>query len=556
MNLLVYFLFALLPIVTPFVLLVVANWPAARAMPVTYLVTVVVAMLIWQVSFVQVAASTVQGFIVTLEILYIVFGAILLLKIMQESGAFNTIREGLLGISRDRRVQAIIIAWLFGSFIESASGFGSTPVICVPILIAIGFPALAAIITALIIQVPASTFGAVGTPILIGLESGLEGLERVQQEVTDLEISLTDYLLRITAETGLLHGLVSIFVPLFLVIVLTTYFGKQRTWKDGLSIAWFALFAGAAFAIPYSLTAVFLGPAFPSLLGSLVALAVVITVARRGWLMPENAWDFPPRSEWLDTWGGATTLHLSDVQAPVPPIKAWMPYGLLGVLLILSRLKTLPFHQWLQAFEISFSNIFGTDVSASVQPLFLPATIFIVVIIITCFLHQLKFNQIRRAVRGTFQKTVATALAIGASVPLAKVFINSGVNASGLPSIPITLADGVSSLLGQVWPFFAPMIGAIGTFVSGSATVSNIMFASFQFGVAEQAGFAVTTILSLQSIGSSIGNMIAVANIVPAITIAGALGREGLVLGRLIPLAIGYLGVVGGIGLIVVLALG
>ncbi len=147
-------LLALTPILTAFLLLVVANRPATQAMPVAYLVTVVIALLVWKVSFIQIAASTIEGIIVTVEVLYIVFGAILLLNILQESGAISKIRQGLLNVSRDRRIQVILIAWLLGGFIEAASGFGSTPVIVVPLLVAIGFPAMAAVIAALINELP------------------------------------------------------------------------------------------------------------------------------------------------------------------------------------------------------------------------------------------------------------------------------------------------------------------------------------------------------------------------------------------------------------------
>ena len=111
MQLALYSLLALAPILTAFLLLVVANRPATQAMPVAYLMTAIIAVLLWKVPLIQVLASTVEGLLVTLEILYIVFVAILLLNVLQESGAMGTIRQGLLGISGDRRIQVIVIAW-------------------------------------------------------------------------------------------------------------------------------------------------------------------------------------------------------------------------------------------------------------------------------------------------------------------------------------------------------------------------------------------------------------------------------------------------------------
>jgi lactate permease len=231
-------------------------------------------------------------------------------------------------------------------------------------------------------------------------------------------------------------------------------------------------------------------------------------------------------------------------------LQAWTPYLLLGIILALSRFRFLPLRRWLQSAQLDFSNIFGTPVSISTQPLFLPGTIFLVVAILTYFLHQLQMNQMKRAIAGAGAKLVGTALAIGASVPMAKVFINSDVNASGLLSMPLTLAEGVSGLLGSIWPFFAPVVGTVGTFVSGSATVSNMMFSLFQFGVAEQIGVSASLILALQCVGATAGNIIAIANIVPAVATVGLIGREGILLRQLLLPVIVYLIFAGVLGVL------
>jgi lactate permease len=553
MQILFYSLLALLPILTAFVLLVIAHRPATQAMPIAYFVTVILALGVWQVPFLQVAASTLEGLLTTLEILYIVFGAILLLNTLQTSGAISKIRQGLLGISSDRRIQVIIIAMLFGSFIEGASGFGTPAVICVPLLVAIGFPAMAAVIASLITQAAPSTFGAVGTPIIIGITGGLSDSPVVQAEINRLGINFSEYLGEISIKTALIQGIISVFVPLLLVSILTGLFGQNRSWREGLSIAPFALFAGIAFAIPYALTAYLIGPEFPTIVGGLVGLAIVVPATKHRWFAPATNWDFPPPAEWLETWQGVSKTAAPEISAKMPAFKAWMPYILLGILLALSRFHFLPFRQWLQSLQINFPNILGTDISASTQPLFLPATIFIMVVVITYFLHGLQPKQLQIAIINSFQKLVGTALAIGASVPMAKVFINSGVNESGLASMPLTLADGVSSLTGQTWPFFAPMIGAVGSFVAGSTTVSNMMFSLFQFGVAQQINVSPPLILALQSVGAAAGNMIAIPNIVAAAATVSLIGCEGMLLSQLfLPLSL-YLLLAGILGAIATL---
>ncbi|MEB3310029.1 MAG: L-lactate permease [Snowella sp.] len=551
MQLALYSLFALIPILTAFFLLVIANRPATQAMPIAYLVTAIIGLLVWKMSFLQIAASTLEGWVTTCEILYIVFGAILLLNTLQESGAIAKIRQSLLTISRDRRIQAILIAWLFGCFIEGASGFGTPAVICVPLLVAIGFPAMAAVLIALIIQTTPSAFGAIGTPILIGVSGGLSGSSAVDQQISRLGVSFSDYLANIGTKTGLVQAIIGIFIPFLLTVMLTTEFGDRKSWRDALPVLGFSLFAGLAFTIPYALTAFWIGPEFPSLLGGLVGLMVVIPAAKRGFLTPKEIWDFPDRNQWPSPWNGKSSEKISDKMVEMTAIKAWTPYVLVSLFLVLSRLRNLPFRQWLQSVKVNFVDIFGTTVSISSQPLFLPGTLFIATVAVTYFLHQMKPQQIQRASVGAARKLVATALAIGASVPMAKVFINSGVNEAGLASMPLTLAEGASSLAGQLWPLFAPIIGMIGAFVSGSVTVSNLMFSLFQFGVAEQIGTLAPNILALQVVGAAAGNMIAVSNIVAAVATVGLVGREGILMRKLLLPLLFYLIFAGILGLII-----
>ncbi|MGJ3253103.1 MAG: L-lactate permease [Elainellaceae cyanobacterium] len=558
MELLFYSLIALIPIATVFILLVIARRPAGQAMPIAYLVTVIIALAIWRVPWTQVAASSVQGLVAAIEILYIVFGAILLLNTLQESGAIASIRQSLLGISRDRRVQVMIIAWLFGSFIEGASGFGTPAVITVPLLVAIGFPAMAAVIAALIIQSTSSTFGAVGTPIIIGVDAGLGGVPAVEQQLADLGLTQAEYLSTIGQWAGVFHGIIGTFLPLVLIMVITAGFGARKSIADGLGAWKFALFAGLAFTIPYTLTALLIGPEFPTLIGGLVGLGIVVPAARRRFLVPQQIWDFPPADEWPDSWAGRQIQPDQQQTNLMSARKAWLPYVLLGSILMLTRLEFLPIRGWLRSLTLTWSNIFGTEVTATMQPLYLPPTVFILVIAITFFIHRMKPSELRRAVSQAVPMLQKTALALGAAVLMARVFINSGVNLSGFDSMPLTLANGMAALAGQTWPFFAPFAGMIGSFVAGSVTVSNLMFSLFQFGVAIQIGVPTVIVLALQCVGASAGNIICVSNIVAAEATVGLVGREGLLIRRgLIP-TLYYLifaGVLGLLALVLPIAL-
>ena len=143
-------LLSLLPIISVAIFLVILRWPASRAMPIAYVVAAGLAYIIWEVSETKIMAASVNGLVVAGTLSYIIFGAILLLNTLQQSGAISTIRQGFSDITPDRRIQVIIIAWLFGSFIEGSAGFGTPAAVAVPLMVGLGFPAMAAVVAGMI----------------------------------------------------------------------------------------------------------------------------------------------------------------------------------------------------------------------------------------------------------------------------------------------------------------------------------------------------------------------------------------------------------------------
>ena len=325
---------ALAPILTVFLLLVVMRLSAKLSMGAAYLVTALLALFVWQASGAMVAAATVNGIIVALTVLYIVFGAILLLNTLKESGAIRAIRQGFMDISPDRRVQVIIVAWLFGSLVEGSSGFGTPSAVGAPLLLALGFPAMAAVMSVLVIQSTPVSFGAVGTPMLLGVWSGISNKEDVATAIAPA--SPEQYLLHIVANVGLLHALVGVLIPLLLVCLLTRYFGAKRSFAEGLQAWKFALFAGVAFTLPYYLVAHFIGPEFPSLVGGFIGLMIVVPAAKRGWFLPKQVFDFPPRAQWENTWVGSVEEDHSDTSKPkFSVLRAFSPYLIVIALLLI-----------------------------------------------------------------------------------------------------------------------------------------------------------------------------------------------------------------------------
>ena len=345
-------LLAVLPILVAAVLLIGFRVPARLAMPAVYVLAVIIGLFAWAMPVTQIAAASIQGLFITFEILFIIFAAILLLNTLKHSGAVAAIRAGFATITPDRRVQVVIITWLFGSFIEGASGFGTPAAITAPLLVALGFPAMTAVMLGMMVQSTPVTFGAVGTPILVGARGGLDSPE-VAQQLAAAGLSMGEYLQIITVHVVCLHALVGTVMPLFMVMMMTRFFGKNRSWTEGLSIWRFALFGGFAFTVPYLLSGIFLGPAFPSLLGGLVGLAIVTAAARKRFLIPDDVWDFAPRSDWPEGWMGQLEMRLDTSRQQMSAVRAWLPYLLMAVLLVLTRLPQLPIgrrcSQWLFA---------------------------------------------------------------------------------------------------------------------------------------------------------------------------------------------------------------
>lgn len=549
-------LLALAPILIAAILLVGFRWPAKWAMPIAYIVAVLIALTAWQVSFAHVAASTIQGLFITFNILFIIFGAILLLNTLKHSGAITAIRGGFHKISDDRRVQVVIIAWLFGSFIEGASGFGTPAAIAAPLMVAIGFPAMAAVMIGMMIQSTPVTFGAVGTPILVGVKGGLESPELTAQ-LNAVGMNFDQYLRLIAAESAILHGIVGTLIPLLMVMMMTRFFGRDKSWTEGLSILPFAIFGGLAFTIPYTLTGVFLGPEFPSLLGGLVGLSIVTYAAGKGFLVPKDTWDFAPASEWKPEWLGNIEINLDALTAKAMSTwLAWVPYLLVAVILVLTRLPELGIGDALKGFTIQWGDIFGTGITGKSQPLYLPGSILVAVVIITFFLHRMKFPEMRAAVGESSRILLGAGFVLIFTVPMVRIYINSGVNALDLPSMPVAMAQWVAHNVGEVWPLFAPIIGALGAFIAGSNTVSNLMFSLFQFSVAEGLALSGALIVALQAVGAAAGNMIAIHNVVAASATVGLLGQEGATLRRTVIPTMYYVVMSGALGLIAIYVIG
>lgn len=534
--------FAAIPILSIFILMVVFRWPARKAMPSAFFLTVLLVYFVWQTPLNWILAAIVNGVVLAVKIILIVFGALVLFFTLKESGALAVINKGFKSISPDKRIQAIIIAWLFGALIEGSAGFGTPAALVAPLLLSIGFPALAAVLVALVANSTPVSFGAVGTPTIIGIGETLNTPEIIST-ISARGISLNDFIHHIGMWTAVQHIIPGLLMPLIMIVILTRFFGKNRSIMEGLVVWPYAIFAGLCFFIPYLLTAVLLGPEFPSIFGSLVGLFILIPTTKAGFLVPKESWDFEDKQNWKNIWNGSISIKRDTEVKRMSAFKAWVPYLLIGLLLVFTRVQFLPFNYLIKSLKFTSPALLGTNIVTDFDPLNIPGIMPFMLVAFLCIpIFKMKKIQIREAWKEALKRIKAPFVALVFTVALVRVMIQSGSNPHEYSSMPIAMAQYMASFFKGAWPLIDPFIGALGSFMAGSNTVSNMLFSHFQYSIAENTGLSHIILISLQNVGGALGNMICVHNVIAACATVGLTGVEGLIIRRnLIPLAFAVL---------------
>ena len=438
---------------------------------------------------------------------------------------------------------------MFSSFIEGAAGFGTPAALAAPLLVGIGFPPLAAAMITLMFNSTAVVFGAVGTTIMVGIGNSVDGLLGAEQALSTL-------LHHTGVWASIINSVFGSIMPLFAICLMTRYFGKNRSFREGFKVAPFALLAGFSFTIPSIIIAYFLGPELPSVISGALGLVILITAARKGYLIPQEEWDFPEpgTAKGHLNWGSQVEQPLPQGKEQMSLLRAILPYLLVILILVITRLPFLGIRQYLTGWTVSWLNILGEQgVSYSFQPLYIPGIIpFILVALLTWKLHNMSLKSVKQAWSTTLIQVKPAAVALLFAVAMVRILVQSWDNSSGLASMLLTMSAYAAEQIGSAWPLFSPLLGVLGAFVSGSNTVSNLLFAGFQFGVAETLNISRTLTLSLQTVGGAIGNMICIHNIVAVCAVVGIIGSEGLIVKHNIIPALLYAFTVGIIGYLLI----
>jgi lactate permease len=272
-----------------------------------------------------------------------------------------------------------------------------------------------------------------------------------------------------------------------------------------------ALVAGFAYSISAWCWLQLAGPEFPSMLAALTGFLVSYLYQRcRPLAYPEDA--LP-----TDSCNGVTPQQIWSALAPYLAVIA---------LLLLSRLPWLPLKATLLSYQWSFNSLFGTDISTQVSPLYLPGTLFMLVVLLFLANRNKPGALLLSCWQDCWPKLSGAALTLLFALPLVRLFVHSDINSAGLPGMPAYLATLAGNSLAEYWLGFSALLGALGAFIAGSATFSNLLFAEMQLNLAKQAVLDPTLVLALQMLGANAGNMVCLLNLVAAASVVGLQGQE------------------------------
>lgn len=490
-----------LPILFLFWALAIKRMKGHVAGILTLLFTIIDVVLVYRMPVSIALSASILGILNGLfPIAWIVISAVFLYNLTVEAGQFDVIKSSIASISDDRRIQALLVAFSFGAFLEGAAGFGAPVAISAAILIGLGFEPLYAAGLCLLANTAPVAFGAIGSPIIAaGAITGM-GDAIIAQAV------------------GRQLPLLSLFIPLYLVVLMSG-------WSSAKEVLPAIFVTGGAFALAQWWSSNYLGAYLPDIISSLFSL-VSLTVFLRFW-KPKKSWRFPNERETKETM---STKKYSAGQI----MKAWSPFAILTVMVAIWGLPG--FKNWVTKIGlfINFPHWPGLDglvykaAPIVAKPTMYPAsykweffaaagTAILFTSIITMFILGISPGKGVSVFGRTLKQLIYPIITIGSVLGFAYL-----ANYSGLS---YTLGLLFAST-GAAFPFLSPVLGWIGVFLTGSDTSANALFGKLQQVTAEQIGVNPVLTVAANSSGGVVGKMISPQSIAVAAAATSLVGRE------------------------------
>lgn len=528
-------LVALLPLVTIFVTLGALRWKAHWAGLSALAVAVVVAVAAFGMPVHLALLSATEGAVFGLfPIMWIVFTAIWLYQLTVAAGRFEDLRAAFHLISDDPRVQAIIIAFCFGGLLEALAGFGAPVAITGVMLMALGFSPLRAAVVVLLANTAPVAFGAVGTPIITA--GNLTGIPYAE----------------IGAVVGHQTPVLAFIVPILLVLLVDGVRGVKQVWPVALVI-------GVAFAVAQWLAATYLSVELTDIVASLAGLVAGVVMLRfwqpRGGaeamdaLRIERDEDTPATGPTPGAGGGSlateqrTLAERAQALTTGRLLMAFAPYLLIIVVFSVAKLVT-PVASFLSGTDLKIGwpgldgavlSVAGKAVSSTTytfQWLSSPGSLLLLSGVVIAALYRLSPATALREFAATAHKMRFAFLTVATVLALAYV-----MNLSGQTIVIGTWIAGT----GAAFAFLSPILGWLGTAVTGSDTSANALFATLQQTAAQQAGLDPHLMVAANTSGGVVGKMISPQNLTIAATAVGIAGRESELFRRTVLWSLGLL---------------
>ena len=495
MNDYMLFAIAMIPVLWLIVSLGVLKMPAHKTCSFTVILTLAIAIICWRMKFIDGITATVEGMAIALwPILLVIVAALFTYNLAVETKTMDVIKKMLSSITTDKRIQVLILAWGFGGFLEAVAGYGTAVAIPASILASLGFnPLFAAVICLLANTVP-TAFGALGIPVT------------TLATVTGLEVVHLSYVTSIQ-----LAGFI-VLIP-FLLVILT-----EKSIKALKGVVGITLISGITFAVPQVFIAKYLGADLPALVASICSMACTILMAKA------------MNKEKVETKEDKIGLKEG--------VLAWLPYILLcGLILIASPL--VPSINSLLAKASSNIHIYTGDATSTTAFSWIntPGMMILIATFIAGLIQKLKFTYMLDVLKRTIIQLKTSFITIMSIVAISKIMSHSGMTSS--------ISFGLCAITGSFYPLIAPLLGAIGTFVTGSDTSANILFGALQTEAAKSLSIDPYWIAAANTAGATAGKMISPQSIAIATSATGLIGSEGKILSTTVKYCLGYVIILG-----------
>ena len=494
----IHFLLAMLPIIWLIIALSGLKMAGHVACPIALIITAVEALFLWKQKIIDVLTGGLEGFAMAIwPICLVIVAAVFTYNLVVHTKNMELIKKMLTSVSKDKRILVLIISWGFGGFMEGMAGFGTAVAIPAGILCGLGFDPIFAAMICLVANTTPVAFGSIGIP-------------------TVTAANVTGFSPHMTASYVVLQlAIMVILVPFFLVFITGKHEGAKGL-GDYKEILFITLMSGVSFLIPQYLTAKFIGAELPAVIGSVCSMAVTIILAKVMLKGKSSKFDVE-----IEEKEDERSLTVKDA------LVAWSPFILVLVFLLLTSTLVPAIHYPLSAIKSNVPIYTGEGAAPyTFTWVATPGVLILIAAFIGGIIQKCPIGEIFGVLGKTIVQMLKTIITIMAVLATAKIMGYSGMTQS--------IADFIVRVTGSFYPLVAPLIGSIGTFVTGSSTSSSVLFSKLQASTGAELNINQIWLVAANTVGSTAGKIISPQSIAVATAATATVGKESEILTKVI----------------------